>query len=138
MAKNDRMEKNETTYAVKDETGTNILTETNEISERWRQYFQNLLNAGEEEEIDTREDENLQFIENQGDEIRRDEVEYAIKRMKNGKASGEDEIPIEFIKALEEVGVTWMMRIGNEAWRSGRIPHDWSKAVVCPISEIRR
>ena len=133
MAKNCRKEKNETTYAVKDETGTNMLTETNEISERWRQYFQNLLNAGEEEEIDTREDENLQFTENQGDEIRRDEVEYAIKRMKNGKASGEDEIPIEFIKALEEVGVTWIMRIANEAWRSGRIPHDWSKAVVCPI-----
>ncbi|XP_076038003.1 uncharacterized protein LOC143023369 [Oratosquilla oratoria] len=60
-------------------------------------------------------------------------VQAAIQRMKNGKACGEDEIHIEFIKAMGELGANWLTRIMNVAWKNAEIPDDWSKAVVCPI-----
>ena len=44
------------------------------------------------------------------------EVEYAIKKMKDGKARGEDEIPVESFKAIQEVKVGRITRVVNAAW----------------------
>ncbi|XP_076032950.1 uncharacterized protein LOC143020418 [Oratosquilla oratoria] len=131
MARNYRKEKNKGAYAVKDKNGV-MLVETNQISERWKNYFENLLNAGQEN-MEMQEENQMEFLEGENDEITVAEVQAAIQRMKNGKACGEDEIHIEFIKAMGELGANWLTRNMNVAWKNAEIPDDWSKADVCPI-----
>ena len=53
--------------------------------------------------------------------------------MKNGKASGEDDISIEIIKKMGNTGLKWMLEVINLAWRNKQVPKDWAKAVICPI-----
>ena len=132
IAKNYRKGLHEGIGAVKDETGENLSTNSNDMKMRWQHYFQDLLNVDDEEQ-DIMEEENMQFVDNNRDEITHMEVEHAIKMMKNGKAPGEDEIPVEFLKEMKEVGVDWMTRMANVAWGKGEVPDDWGKAVVCPI-----
>ena len=37
------------------------------------------------------------------------------------------------LKAGEEIVVEWMHRVVNTAWRSGKVPGDWRKALVIPV-----
>ncbi|XP_076045727.1 uncharacterized protein LOC143027969 [Oratosquilla oratoria] len=129
MAKNYRKGENSMTGALKSADGEELLTEPEHICQRWMQYFEGLLNV---EDFIRENDENLvhEEVVNNGnygemDEITREEVINAIKKMKNGKATGEDGIPSEIFKALDDVGVTWLRRIFNIAWEEGRIPDDW-------------
>ncbi|XP_076036006.1 uncharacterized protein LOC143021968 [Oratosquilla oratoria] len=135
IARNYRKKKNEGAYAVKDENGV-MLVETDQITERWKNSFENLLNAGQEN-IELQEENQMEFLEGENDEITVAEVQAAIQRMKNGKAYGEDVMHIEFIKAMGELGANWLTRIMNVARKNTEIPDDWSKAVVCPIFKKR-
>ncbi|XP_076038976.1 uncharacterized protein LOC143024096 [Oratosquilla oratoria] len=117
MAKNYRKGENSMTGALKSADGEEFLTEPEHICQRWMQYFEGLLNV---EDFIRENDENLVHEEvvnnvNYGemDEITREEVINAIKKMKNGKATDEDGIPSEIFKALDDVGVTWLRRIFN-------------------------
>ena len=62
-----------------------------------------------------------------------DEVKSALKRMKNGKAAGEDLIPAEILKNVGEEGVSWITEIFNKCWNEGKTPEEWNKSIVCPI-----
>ena len=48
------------------------------------------------------------------------EVKQAFKRMKNGKAAGEDGVAIEFLRRLPEVGLTEMREVLNGGRSGGR------------------
>ena len=73
---------------VKDENG-NILSEDREVKERWRNYFNTLLNTeNTREELATVSSSPIQDLETT-------EVEYQLERMKNNKSIGPDELPIE-------------------------------------------
>ena len=134
MAKNYRKGSNETTYAVKDKTGTELLTEPKEIEERWREYFEELLNV---EDMEVEEERNVEIQQEQHgedlNEISIQEVKEALKKMRSGKAPGDDELPIELFKAAGEGCVEWLRNILNNVWKEERVPHDWHKAIVCPI-----
>ncbi|XP_037772651.1 uncharacterized protein LOC119568265 [Penaeus monodon] len=91
---------------TKDENGNIIRTEQGKIK-RWEQYFSKFLN-----------EENERLIRGDGDanqgavlEISRIEVQQALKKMKNGKATGPDGVPIEAWKAMGEEGIDvfWML-----------------------------
>ena len=103
MAKNYRKGNNQSTYAVKDRTGTELLVEPEMIAARWREYFEELLN--EETEVLAQEgmQERRQNDENGNqDEITMEEINTAVKKMKNGKSPGDDELPIEIFKVAGE------------------------------------
>ncbi len=132
MAKNYRKGNNESTYAIMNKTGE-LLTKPQEIEERWREYFQELLNV---EDVEVDEERNLDIQEEQGEnpnEISIEEVKEALKKMRSGKAPGDDELPIELFKAAGEECVEWMRYIFSNAWKEEKVPHDWHKAIVCPI-----
>ena len=65
---------------IKDETGA-IQVEGEEVSERWRSYFEKLLNEKNENDIPV-----LEAVQGPIDEITEEEVEKAIISMKNNKA----------------------------------------------------
>jgi exonuclease III len=112
--------------SVKDRNGA-ILTGEEEILQRWREYFEELLNPVEHGD---------QYLELQGwgeNNPTQAEVEAAIKSLKPGKAAGVDEIRPEMLKALGKGGLRWLTRVLEIAWKTGKVPQDWQTGVVVPI-----
>ena len=52
------------------------------------------------------------------------EVESALKRMKNGKAAGEDGITAEMLKALQEFGIQKLTTLFNNIYDTGFLPEE--------------
>jgi len=67
-----------------------------EKAERWKEYFTELFNADIPDNSTRRE--NLYGAEPMVREVTREEVNEAIKDLKNWKSLGSDEIPAELIK----------------------------------------
>lgn len=108
-----------------------ILTNENDIMERWKEYFQNLLNSHR----DDRDGESVEHVREQhGEEnISTKDVEMNIERLKNGKAAGHDNITVEMLKNMGKKGKEILTRICNKVWSGGRIPGDWEVGVILPI-----
>ncbi|XP_076061222.1 uncharacterized protein LOC143037003 [Oratosquilla oratoria] len=127
---------NSNNHSIKNEDGTELLTEPEEISQRWGEYFDKLLNVEEEEggndyvEVINNVEMNYGDHDDGDDErevtedVTNEVILMAIRKMKNGKAVGEDGLPVEVFKTLEEVGVEWLARAFNTAWNQGKIPYD--------------
>ena len=131
VAKNYRKEPGQQLGAVKSKEGE-LITDPGGVDDRWREYFQELLNVEQEDEEPEEHVENL-MEEPDLHMIRMEELEYAIKKMKNGKASGIDEIPDELLKQGGEGIKTWLYRIVQAAWAQNKIPSEWGKALICPL-----
>ena len=110
---------------IKSKDGT-MLMEREEVLNRWSEYVEDLFkdNRGAKPEIK----KNLE-----GPCILKEEVKAALKKMKNGKATGPDNIPIEIVTALEDLGIDMTTRLLNAIYDSGTIPHDLSKSVFIAL-----
>ena len=113
---------------IKNEHGV-ILRDLDMIIGRWKGYFDKLLN-----------EENPRFIFNDGvpnkgvtQGISRNEVKVAISRMKNGKATGMDGIPVEVWKCLGEEGIDMLWDLMKGIYEQEKIPTEWRDSVIIPI-----
>ena len=61
-----------------------------------------------------------------------EDVELAIKEMKNGKATGVDGIPIELIKCLGE-GKKEILSLRNKIYNEGEWPEEFKETVLVSI-----
>jgi len=84
---------------TKDRDGT-ILTDEKLIKERWKSYFEELLN------VENPRDplEQVEAVAGPEDEISCTDIEKAVKQMRNNKAPGPSGITAEMIKVLCELG----------------------------------
>ena len=62
-----------------------------------------------------------------------EEVEKAIAKLKNGKASGVDGVIGEIVKYGGEDMVRALVMLFQEVWRREKIPKEWMKGVIFPI-----
>ena len=99
--------------AIKRDDGT-MLMETEEVMERWEEYIRELFDDDRIENLEVR-------INEEGPSIIKDEVENAIRKMKMGKLTGEDEIAVEMLVALEDYGLDIVTEIVNGIYESGEI-----------------
>ena len=128
LARSNRKSK-EKQYNIKDKEG-NVLTEQEDIDNRWREYFDELLNAGDEQECQETDD----LEEEENDEITREEFEWALKECKNSKTPGIDEIPIELIKEGGILVQQNILKLLNRFYLEGVVvPEEWCKTLVIPI-----
>lgn len=133
LAKNYRGKNTEVSYAIKDK-GQNLLVEPEAISERWKEYFEELLNSDGTTDDEFAEDIDQPREENQEQgPITVRELESAMKAMKNGKATGEDGIPVEIIKSAGLVAKMQLVDLFNAVFRMEQVPEDWQRGVICPI-----
>ena len=100
---------------IEDKSGK-ILFDSMQIVERWKEYIEDLY----EDERDLAP----YFATSTGEKILKEEVEHVIKMMKNGKATGSDEIPIEALKAFDEHNLEVVTELCNTIYNSGYIPTD--------------
>ena len=111
---------------MKDGSGV-VLRDEERVRERWKEYFENLLN----EEYPREQHQN--GTPNQG--LTRAEVESALKKMKNNKATGTDEIPVEAWRALGGEGVDLLWDLMIKIKEHEHIPDEWRESVLVPIYE---
>ena len=114
---------------IKDGKG-DILTSEEDILERWRGYFENLMNEENERERRTSAaTEHVQAVQRVSEE----EVRKAIQNMKNGKAVGPDDIPAEAWKCLGEPAVEFLTNLFNRILDNEQMPGDWRQSTLVPI-----
>ncbi|KAK3540900.1 hypothetical protein QTP86_004165 [Hemibagrus guttatus] len=93
------------------------------------EYFEDLLNP-----TDTPSVEEPEAGDSKVDSfITQAEVTEVVQQLLGGKAPGMDEIRPEYLKSLDVVGLSWLTRLCNIAWRSGTVPLDWATGVVVPL-----
>ena len=56
-----------------------------------------------------------------------------MKRMKNGKAIGPDDKPVEVWKCLGEIALEFLTKRYNRTMESERMPEEWRDSVLIPI-----
>ncbi|KAK3535540.1 hypothetical protein QTP70_016810, partial [Hemibagrus guttatus] len=94
---------------IKDRDGR-VLTSEESVQRRWKEYFEELMNEENERE---KRVEGVNSVEQKVDEIRKDEVRKAWKRMKSRKAVGPDDIPVEVWKCPGEAAVEFLTSLFN-------------------------
>jgi hypothetical protein len=62
--------------------------------------------------------------------IERQEVEEAVNKLKNGKASGEDGITNERLRRRGPAVVEWLVRLFNLCMNVGGAPLEWRSVIV--------
>ena len=117
-------------YTVKNEDSA-VLYKEDEIKARWKRYFEALFNEENLRndmggiEIDTTEGPLPCVTER--------DVRAALKKMKNNKATGPDQIPGEVWKVLGDEGVRILKDVFNMVIKTGRMPEEWRKSILVPI-----
>ena len=113
---------------MKDKDGL-VLRRESDIIKRWKEYFEKLMN-----------EENDRYLRGLGDpnhgvvrDISRDEVVLGLKKMKNGKAPGPDELPIEAWKALGNEGTNTLWSLMQKIFHEERMPDSWRQSTLIPI-----
>ena len=112
---------------IKDEN-ENILVKCQDIRERWRRYFERLLNEGNPYEIDE-EDK----VEGPVEEVSEVEVKEALKKMKKGKAPGPSEMTSDILKEVGETGIKELTKVFRNIQDKGEIPEEWADSFTIPI-----
>ena len=114
---------------IKDEKG-DVLTNEEDILERWRGYFEKLMNEENERERRTSPaTEHVRDVQRVSEE----EVRKAIQGMKNGKAVGPDSIPVEAWKCVEEPAVEFLTNLFNRILDNEQMPAEWRQSTLVPI-----
>ncbi|TWW71634.1 EARP-interacting protein [Takifugu flavidus] len=103
-----------------------LLTSTRDVVDRWKEYFEDLLNPTSAPSNEEAGPGDLGI----GSHISGAEVAEVVKKLLSDKAPGVDEIHPEFLNVLDVVGLSWLTRLCNIAWSSGAVPLDWQTVVV--------
>nr|XP_049695446.1 uncharacterized protein LOC126054299 [Helicoverpa armigera] len=114
---------------VRDGIGT-VLSDDVRIKGRWKEYFERLMNEENEwSGVLHNKPVNEGLVRN----ICVDEVRKALNGMKNGKALGPDEIPVEVWKLLRMNGWKWLALFFNKLLQEETIPDEWCNSYLVPI-----
>src|SRR5437870_12182531 len=115
---------------VKDKTGQ-LVTGEEEVRQRWGEYFQELNNDPkpvDEACMGSNIETNLDIEP----DIMLGEVE--VKRLKEGKAAGVDNISADELKiATEGEGLRIIHKLLVSIWEEEKIPSEWKKAIIIQI-----
>lgn len=125
----------ESCMGVKGKNGRVLVSET-EIKERWKEYFVELYNVGTQEgaNVNMFGFAGVKRVMYRGQEpISWCEVEKAVKKLKNGKSAGVDEITGEMLKMGGVCVMEWLWKLCCKVFEKGVVPEDWKKAVIVPL-----
>ena len=120
-----------TSRPIRDKQG-NLLTKESLQLQRWKEYFQDILNRPPPDSIPDIEEATEDLNINCG-RISKEEIKRAIKKLNLGKAPGIDNIPYDVLKA--DIGATTdvLYRVLNETWDKEEIPTEWKTGMLVTI-----
>ena len=109
-----------------------LLTSQEEQRGRWREHFESLLNRHPPDNppsIEPAEEDLEVSIEPPS----KAEIRNAIKRIKNNKAAGPDEIPGEALKGSLESSINILHSLFRRIWESEEFPQDWKEGHIIKL-----
>lgn len=121
--------------AIKNKDGK-IVMDKEETKKRWTEYCSELYQNTEPENKELLEE--LDKIsppprDDEEDNILLEEVERAIKHLKNNKSPGSDGIIGEMIKAGGENLAIEIHELCRQIWKEGKIPEEWTKSLLVTL-----
>ncbi|KAH0664891.1 hypothetical protein KY285_026097 [Solanum tuberosum] len=119
---------------IKDEEGKVLVDETS-IKQRWRRYFHKLLNEKGGGDIVLGDLAHSEGLRDFGycRCFRIEEVIRAISRMSRGRATGPDEIPVDFWKSTDKAGLEWLTGLFNVIFKTAKMPDEWRWSTMVPL-----
>ena len=115
---------------IKDKNG-NMLYEADNIKDRWAEYGTQLFSSKFPQHLpDEQPPEDLE------PEVMLSEIRAAIKKLKVGKAAGQDGIYGEMIKAGGDTIVHAMKIIIDKIWKTGDWPSDWTQSEIITLPKV--
>ena len=125
-------ERSKSVNAVKDKSG-NLLTEETVRRERWKKHFEEILNRPVPEVpiADLECDPAIEEISTS--HIAKVEIRTAIRKMKNDKSGGKDNITVELLKADIGVSEEWLEDLFKTIWDSEEVPKSWKQGLIVKI-----
>ena len=121
--------------SVKADSGE-VLIEEMQVRERWRQYFNKLLNEGDVASVtDVSEERGVDTERNtsEWEWVSEEEVVAALGKAKSAKAVGPDGIPNEVWKVVGERAIVWLVRLFNKLMDGDRMPDEWRQSWMVPL-----
>ena len=113
-----------------------LCTTAEEIEERWREHYQSVLNhsaATPSPELDEHAFTATLDQSISEDAPTLDEVASAIRRLRNGRAAGSDEITPELLKFAEAPISHVLHKLFATVWSSGKIPAEWKEGIIISL-----
>ena len=100
------------------------------VLKRWKQYFEKLIN-----EENNREPlkEEAEVVNKEVNCVSREKMKNALRKMKNDKAVGSVELPVEVSKCMGEMGIKFLTRLFNRLLVGKRMPGEWRRSVLILI-----
>lgn len=125
-------------YGVKNKEGI-VVTETQQVIERWREYFCDLLNVDGVDFAPEEDNDDVYYhVQPKVEAPTREEVEAAVKALKSNKAPGRDGITAEILKKGGGVVIGKLWELIKIIWEREEIPEEWRESIVVPNSQERR
>ena len=95
-----------------------IVNDPNQIKLIWERYIEKLYDKANRPEVIPLEMENEVDKDDMGPSILKCEVMKAIEEMRKGKATGDDEIPVDVLKIMGDNGIQVLTKILNRIYES--------------------
>ena len=112
---------------IKSKTGE-IPMEEEKVKQKWKNYFDNLLNhENPREKRETRKEGR----ERDKEDIFVEEVRTGLRTTKKEKAQGPDDIPVE--AWIANKGVEFLVNFFNRLLGGEKMPDEWRKSVLVPL-----
>lgn len=116
---------------VKDKLG-HTLSDKEAQMERWAEHFEELLNRPAPENPPIIPEAETDLLIN-CDKPKKEEIIEAIKKIRNGKAAGPDQIPPEALKADPETTAEMLLPLFEKIWYDEEIPTEWKEGHIIKI-----
>ena len=110
-----------------------MVNDPTEVKIVWENYIQELYDKPHRPKEIALEKENEIDIDSIGPNILKCEVRKAIQDMKRGKATGDDEIPVDILKLMGESGIDALTKLINRIYDSGEWPNDFLEVTMIPL-----
>ena len=104
--------------------------EEEKVKQRWKEYFDNLLN---QENLREKREMRTEKRERDVEDISGEEIRTGLRKMKMGKAKELDDIQVEAWVALGNKDVEFLVNFFNRLLRGEKMLDEWRRSVLVPL-----
>ena len=129
MAKQMKRDKSDISGAnfIKDEDD-NILVDEGEVADRWRRYYNILLNSENQSRF-----EQVPKVEGPIPQVTSEEVRQALMQMKLEKAAGPSGVTSDMFRHAGDLGISVLTSVFRRAMDEERTPTEWANSLTVPL-----
>ena len=115
---------------IKDTNGK-LLASDEEEKQMWAEHFKEILNRPQPTITPViGEEENMSILTAACENFTIEELKQAIRKLKNNKATGEDEISGEMLKSADEKVLQHLLLLFNDVWQNESPLQEWKNGAI--------